>query len=254
MHVAITGASSGIGAALAHEFDKPGSAVTLVARRQALLEALAASLAVKAHVAVADLSDTAHCTDWIAGAEAALGPIDILINNAGSTMVQRFVDVDADEAERMLRLDLINPMRISRAVLPAMTARRSGTIVDVCSVAAFAALLGTTYYAAAKAGLAAASEVLRGELRGTGVHVVTVYPGPIRTAMSTQAFDSFEDHWTKKLAAEAAPEKLAAKIRHAVERRRPRVIFPGGYTVARHAPNMARWLLDRFTPPVRRTP
>jgi short-subunit dehydrogenase len=254
MHVAITGASSGIGAALAREFAAAGHAVTLVARRHALLEELASALAVRTHVAVADLSDTARCTDWIAESDTALGPIDVLINNAGSTMVQRFVDVDSDAAERMLRLDLINPMRITRAVLPAMTARRSGTIVDVCSVAAFAALLGTTYYAAAKAGLAAASEVLRGELRGTGVHVVTVYPGPIRTAMSTQAYNSFEDHWTKKLAAEAAPEKLAVKIRSAVERRRPRVIFPGGYTVARHAPNTARWLLDRFTPPVRRTP
>jgi short-subunit dehydrogenase len=252
MHVAITGASSGIGAALAREFGTREHVVTLVARRRALLEELAGTLAAKTHVAVADLSDTTHCRDWIAAAELALGPIDVLINNAGSTMVRRFVDIDVDDAERMLRLDLVNPLRLTRAVLPAMIARRSGTIVDVCSVAAFAALLGTTYYAAAKAGLAAASEVLRGELRGTGVHVVTVYPGPIRTAMSTQAFDSFEDHWTKRLAAEAAPEKLAVKIRQAVEQRRSRVIFPGGYRLVRHVPNVTRWLLDRFTPPIRR--
>jgi short-subunit dehydrogenase len=252
MHVAITGASSGIGAALAREFAQTGSAVTLVARRRALLEELASPLGSRAHVAVADLSDTAHCGDWIAGAELALGPIDVLINNAGSTMVRRFVDVDLDEADRMLRLDLLNPLRLTRAVLPGMIARRSGTIVDVCSVAAFAALLGTTYYGAAKAGLAAASEVLRGELRGTGVHVVTVYPGPIRTAMSTQAFDSFEDHWTKRLASEASPEKLAAKVRHAVEQRRPRVVFPAGYRFVRHIPNATRWLLDRFTPPIRK--
>lgn len=252
MHVAITGASSGIGAALAREFGTPENVVTLVARRRALLEELAGALRTGTHVVVADLSDTQRCGDWIAGAEAALGPIDVLINNAGSTVVRRFVDVDPDEAEQMLRLDFINPLRLTRAVLPGMIARRAGTIVDVCSVAAFAALLGTTYYAGAKAGLAAASEVLRGELRGTGVHVVTVYPGPIRTAMSTQAFDSFENHWTKKLASEASPEKLAAKIRRAVERRRPRVVFPAGYTVARHVPNATRWLLDRFTPPIRR--
>jgi hypothetical protein len=70
--------------------------------------------------------------------------------------------------------------------------------------------------------------------------------------MSAQAFDSFEDHWTKKLAAEASPEKLAVKIRHAVERHRPRVVFPGGYRLVRHIPNATRWLLDRFTPPIRR--
>jgi short-subunit dehydrogenase len=217
-----------------------------------LLEELATALGTQTHVVAADLSDTAHCGDWIADAEHALGPIDVLINNAGSTMVRRLVDVDFDEAERMLRLDLINPLRITRAVLPGMMARRSGTIVDVCSVAAFAALLGTSYYAAAKAGLAAASEVLRGELRGTGVHVVTVYPGPIRTAMSTQAFDSFDDHWTKRLATEASPEQLAAKIRRAVEQRRPRVVFPAGYRLVRHIPNTTRWLLDRFTPPIRK--
>lgn len=251
MHVVITGASSGIGAALAREFDKPGNRLTLVARRRALLDELANGVGVPAHVVAADLSDTARCSEWIAGAEAALGPIDVLINNAGSTLVQRFTDVDVDEAERMLRLDLINPLRLTHAVLPGMVARRRGTVVEVCSVAAFAALLGTTYYAAAKAGLAAASEVLRGELRGSGVNVVTVYPGPIRTAMSTQAFDSFADHWTKRLAREASPDELAARIRRAVERGRSRLIFPGSYALARHLPHAARWLLDRFTPPLR---
>ena len=251
MHVVITGASSGIGAALAREFDRPGNGLTLVARRRALLDELAGGLGVPAHVVAADLSDTAHCGEWIAGAEAAAGPIDVLINNAGSTMVQRFTEVDLDEAERMLRLDLINPLRLTRAVLPGMLARRRGTVVEVCSVAAFAALLGTTYYAAAKAGLAAASEVLRGELRGSGVNVVTVYPGPIRTAMSTQAFDSFADHWTKRLAREASADDLAARIRHAVEHGRSRVIFPSRYTFARHLPHAVRWFLDRLTPPLR---
>jgi short-subunit dehydrogenase len=132
-----------------------------------------------------------------------------------------------------------------------MIARGRGTIVDICSAAAFAALLGTTYYAAAKAGLAAASEVLRGELRGTGVHVVTVYPGPVRTAMSAQAFDSYADSWTKSLVAEASPEKLARRIRVAIERRRPRLMFPASYAVVRHMPDTARWVLDRLSPPIR---
>src|SRR5215813_10705365 len=103
MHVAITGASAGIGAALAREFGKSGNVVTLVARRRALLEELANGLGTRTHVVTVDLSDTARCTEWIVGAEAALGPIDVLINNAGATMVRRFVDVDLGEAERMLR-------------------------------------------------------------------------------------------------------------------------------------------------------
>jgi short-subunit dehydrogenase len=250
--ILLTGASSGIGAALAREFGTAANQLTLVARRRALLEELTRSLASRTHVAIADLSDVAHCTDWIPAAESTLGPIDVLVNNAGSTLVRGFLETDLDEAERMLQLDLVAPLRLTRAVLPGMIARGHGTIVDVCSIAAFSALLGTTYYAAAKAGLAAASSVLRGELRGTGVHVVTVYPGPIRTAMSAQAFDGFEDHWTKKLVSEAAPEKLAGLIRHAVERRRPRVIFPRGYDLVRHVPDTARWILDRLSPPLRR--
>jgi short-subunit dehydrogenase len=251
MHVAITGASSGIGAALARELAHGANTITLVARRRPLLEELARSLGTGTHVAVVDLTDVARCCDWIRDAEAALGPIDVLVNNAGSTLVRRFIDTAPDDADRMLRLDLITPLRLTRAVLPGMLARGRGTIVDVCSAAAFAALLGTTYYAAAKAGLAAASEVLRGELRGTGVHVVTVYPGPIRTAMSKQAFDSYDDHWTKRLVAEASPEKLAQKIRHAIERRRPRVVFPGSLAAARHLPDTARWVLDRLSPSIR---
>jgi len=251
MHVAITGASSGIGAALARELAGRGDAITLVARRRPLLDELAAGLGTRAHIAVADLADVARCAEWIAGAEAALGPIDVLVNNAGSTLVRRFLDTTSDDADRLLRLDLVAPLRLTRAVLPGMVARRRGTIVDVCSAAAFAPLLGTTYYAAAKAGLAAASEVLRGELRGTGVHVVTVYPGPIRTAMSAQAFDSYDDSWTKRLVSEGSPETLARRIRSAIERRRPRVVFPGGYRAVRHLPNTARWVLDRLSPPIR---
>ncbi len=251
MHVAITGASSGIGAALARELAQRGDAITLVARRRPLLDELAAGLGTRAHVAVADLTDVERCGEWIAEAEAALGPIDVLVNNAGSTLVRRFVDTGPEEVDRLLRLDLITPLRLTRTVLPGMLARGRGTIVDVCSVAAFAPLLGTTYYAAAKAGLAAASEVLRGELRGTGVHVVTVYPGPIRTAMSAEAFDSYGDSWTKRLVAEASPERLAEKIRVAIDRRRPRVVFPASYAIVRHLPDTARWLLDRLSPPLR---
>jgi short-subunit dehydrogenase len=252
MHVVITGASSGIGAALAREFAKDKHALTLVARRERLLKELAASLATPTHVIAADLSDLQRCRDWLTGAEARLGPIDVLINNAGVTMVSRFWETDEAAADQMLRVDLLGPLRLARTVLPGMIARRSGTIVNVASVAAFAALPGTTYYAAAKAGLAAASEVLRGELKGTGVHVVTVYPGPIRTEMSAQAFNSYEERLVTRLAVEASPEKLAVKIRKAVEGRRARVIYPGAYAVARRLPNLTRALLDLFTPPIRR--
>jgi len=83
------------------------------------------------------------------------------------------------------------------------------------------------------------------------VHVVTVYPGPVRTAMSAQAFDSYGESWTKRLVSEGSPEKLARRIRTAIERRRPRVMFPASYAVVRHVPDTARWVLDRLSPPIR---
>jgi NAD(P)-dependent dehydrogenase (short-subunit alcohol dehydrogenase family) len=126
----------------------PGRAATRVAR---------AGPSAASPIAVADLSDAAR-TEWIAAAKRRSG-IDVLINNAGSTMVRRFLDVDIDEAERMLRLDLVTPLRLTRAVLRAWWRGRGdrrrglGRRVRV-------ALLRTTY-AAAKAGLAAASNPAR---------------------------------------------------------------------------------------------
>src|SRR5689334_14509656 len=105
MHVAITGASSGIGEAIAREYAKAGAHLTLVARRRDLLEAIAKD-APKAQVVAADLSDVAHAADWVAPAEQALGPIDVLINNAGVQIVGPSVDVDPAEGERLIAVDL----------------------------------------------------------------------------------------------------------------------------------------------------
>src|SRR5262245_9446452 len=109
MHVAITGASSGIGAALAREYAKSGAKVTLVARRRDMLEGLAKELGTPCHVASADLSNPEVACDWIPGAEAALGPIDVLINNAGVELIQRYQEMDLHEVDRCLRLNLHTP-------------------------------------------------------------------------------------------------------------------------------------------------
>ena len=151
--------------------------------------------------------------------------------------------------ERLLRLNLFAPLRLTRAILPGMIGRGSGTIVDVASSAAFAAYPGTVYYGASKAGYANASEVLRGELRGTGVHVVTVYPGPIETEMSKQMLAALEDGLVKRLVREASPEELARRIRLAVEKKKPRVIYPVRTSAPlRYFPGLTRYVVDRFTP------
>jgi len=252
MHVVVTGASSGIGAALAREFGKSGAKVTLVARRKAMLDALATEIGENARVVAHDLSDPEHAADFIDAAEDALGPIDVLVNNAGVQIVAPTHTVDPRAAEDLLRVDLFAPLRLTRALLPRMLDRKSGTIVDVASVAAIAPTPGMFYYNAAKAGLAAASESLRGELRGSGVHVVTVYPGWIDgTEMAQKAVATIGDSKTLSWVPKGTPEKLAIRVRRAVERKRARVIYPSSMALGRHLPNATRWLLDSFTPPLR---
>ena len=249
LHVAITGASSGIGSALALEWSKAGAHVTLVARRQKLLDELAASLPGKSHVAVHDLGIPERAADWIAAAEAALGPIEVLVNNAGVQIVAPSESVDPDRGDDLLRTNLLTPLRLIRAVLPAMLARRSGTIVNVASMAALAPTPGMTWYNASKGGLAAASESLRGELRATGVNVLTVYPGIIdATEMGRAGLAAYQPSRSVALQPRGTPEALAKLVLQAVEGRGARVIYPRFNHLARWFPGTTRWVLDRFTP------
>ncbi len=255
MHVVVTGASSGIGEAIAREYLRRGAAVTVVARRKGKLEELAKAHAGRCHVAEADLADHERACDWVAAAEKALGPVDVLVNNAGVQIVARTVDTPVEDGERMFRLNVLSPMRLTRRVLPGMIERRGGAIVDVASMAAIAPTPGMFYYNASKAALAAGSESLRGELRSTGVHVLTVYPGPVRTAMEAAGRAAYQE---SRLASLLTPigdaDVLARKIARGVEARRARIIYPRLNALARHFPNLTRFLLDRFTPPLRALP
>lgn len=252
MHVVITGASSGIGAALARELASKGHALTLVARREPLLRDLAKTLATRTFVAAKDLGEVEKSTDFLGAAEDALGPIDVLVNNAGVQIVGRTTSVDPEEGEHLLRVDLFAPLRLTRAVLPKMLERRSGVIVDVSSMAALAPTPGMFHYNAAKAALAAASESLRGELRGTGVHVVTVYPGIIEsTDMAKAALQKYEPSWLLSRAPRGSEEVLASLVRRAIEKKHDRVIYPRSGAFSRWFPGTTRWMLDRFTPPLR---
>ena len=251
MHVAITGASSGIGAALAREWAAAGAKLTLVARRKPLLDELAASLQTQCQVAPHDLSVPEQAADWLAAAEAALGPIDVLVNNAGVQVIGPSGTIDIERAEAQLRTNLLSPLRIIRAALPGMLARKAGVIVSISSMAALAPTPGMTWYNASKGGLAAASESLRGELRKTGVGVVTVYPGIIdATDMGKSGLASYQQTKLVALQPRGTPEELARLVRRAVEKRSARVIYPRVYHFTRWFPGATRFMLDRFTPPM----
>ncbi len=248
-HVIVTGASSGIGTALARAFSDEGHSVTLVARREAQLREIAASLPGPSHVVGKDLSEPATAADWLPDAVAALGPVDVLVNNAGMQVIGRTDEVDIDACERSIALNLLTPLRLTRAVLPAMKAQGSGSIVDIASMAALAPTPGMAWYSASKAGLAAASDAIRGEVRGSGVHVVTVFPGIIgETDMGAKGLTRYQPSLALKMQPQGTAAELARRIVRAVARKSDRVIYPSLNTAARHLPGLTRWVMDRMTP------
>jgi short-subunit dehydrogenase len=252
MHVVVTGASSGIGEAIAREYLARGDRVTLVARRRELLERIAAAGADRTHVVCIDLADENATWTWVDEAESALGPMDVLVNNAGVQIVKRAADTAWTDAERLLRLDLHVPLRLTTMALKRMIPRGSGTIVDIASVAALAPTPGMFFYNAAKGGLAAASEGLRAEVKRHGIHVVTVYPGPVASALEAAGRAAFEEGPAVRKIPTGSPEVLARLIADAVAKKKPRVVYPRMYGVTRQFPNLTRWALDAFTPPLKK--
>ena len=122
-------------------------------------------------------------------------------------------------------------------------------------MAAIAPTPGMFFYNASKGALAAASEGLRGELRGTGVHVLTVYPGPVRTPMEEKGRAAYEETKAMSLLTPTGDaDVLARKICDGVASKRHRIVYPGSYGLSRHFPNLTRFILDRLTPPLRALP
>ena len=184
----ITGASSGIGAALAEAFAAEGAALVLSGRRRDALEALAARLDAETLVLPFE------ATDWSAlpgAVEAAWGwrdGIGLLVNNAGISQRSLALDTAPEVYDRILEVDLHAPIRLTQLVLPLMAARRTGTILMIASVAGRVGPVLRTAYAAAKHGLIGYADALRGEVETAhGLRVVNVLPGSIRTDVARNA-------------------------------------------------------------------
>ena len=182
--ILLTGASSGIGAALAPMLAERGATVGLVARRRERLEVVLSSCrrhAPKSRLWVADLADVARAEAVAAEAWDAFGGLDALVNNAAMGKRKRVPDLTPAEIDRVMTLNFTSPMRMGLAVLPRMLARGSGLIVNVGSVGGRFGIPHEAAYCAAKFALSGWSEVMEIDLAGTGVHVKLVLPGPIAT-------------------------------------------------------------------------
>jgi short-subunit dehydrogenase len=189
-HVVITGASRGIGAALADEFARHGARCTLVARTADALEAVAERTG--GHAVPADLADPAVVEDLIARIEAAHGPIDVLVNNAGVDMTGALADMSAEQVERQISLNVLAVTELTRQVLPGMLDRGRGHVVQVSSLAGAGMFPGFAVYGATKAYVTHMTFGLRLDLKGTPIGLTTVETGLVTPTDMADSVLSYE--------------------------------------------------------------
>ncbi|MEM1383113.1 MAG: 3-oxoacyl-ACP reductase FabG [Pseudomonadota bacterium] len=180
----ITGASGGIGGAIARHLHAAGATVALHGTRAPALEALAGNLGDRVHVTPADLSDPAATETLTKTAAEAMGGLDILVNNAGITRDQLFMRMSEDDWAKVLEVNLTSAFRLSKAVLRGMMKARWGRIISITSIVGVTGNPGQGNYAAAKAGMIGMTKSLAAEVASRNVTVNCVAPGFIETAMT----------------------------------------------------------------------
>ncbi len=210
----VTGASGGIGAAIARALNAQGARVVLSGTRTKVLEELAGTLGEGAFVSPADLRDPAAAEALIAAAEAAAGPLGILVNNAGLTRDGLALRLSEADWQAVIDVDLSAPFRLARAALKGMLRRRTGRIIAVGSVVGTTGNAGQANYAAAKAGLSGMSKALALEVASRGVTVNLVAPGFITTPMTAALPEAQRQRLAERipLGRFGTPEDVAAAV------------------------------------------
>jgi short-subunit dehydrogenase len=218
--VLITGAGQGIGRQLALQLAAEGAAIAAVDVESEPLDALKADLAAqKLATAVADVTDRPALLAAVAQLEQQLGPIDVLIANAGIGRETSGVNYSADEMEAVIRVNLLGVVNSVAAVLPGMVARRSGQLVGISSMASYRGFPRMAGYCASKAGVNALFDALRVELKPHGIAVTIICPAWIRTRMTANI--------AARLPAMVEVEDAARLMIDAIRRGQPYCLFPG---------------------------
>lgn len=240
----VTGASSGIGRALALELQRDGYALGLTARRSEPLEALEREIGTLGGRAASQTADAADRAGTLAAIHAladALGPVDLLVANAGMGISKPVYEPNADTYEQMIRVNLLGPYYAVEAVLPSMLERGSGHLVAMSSLAKFVTGPGAGQYSATKAALSMWMDATRLELEPRGITCTTIQPGFIRTPMTDE--NDFEMPFLMDV------DVAAQKIARAIRRRKNVYSFPFPMAMgARIGGLLPDWLRRRLMP------
>jgi 3-oxoacyl-[acyl-carrier protein] reductase len=210
----VTGASGGIGGAIAKALHEAGATVGLSGTRVEPLEALAAELGERAHVLPCNLSDGAAVDALPKQAIEAMGGLDILVNNAGITKDQLFMRMSDEDWAQVIEVNLTSTMRLCRAVMRPMMKARWGRIVNISSIVGATGNPGQVNYAASKAGMVGMTKSIAYEVASRGITANCVAPGFIATAMT----DKLTDEQKAKIDAQipaarmGTPEEIAAAV------------------------------------------
>lgn len=220
--VVVTGASRGIGAAVARQAAAKGARLGLLARNDAELQELAAGLPTEALVVPVDVTNKAELVKALRRVRDELGPIDVLVNNAGIGAYGPFADGGADQLDQLWPINVAAVAHGMAEVLPEMQERGTGVIVNMTSIAGRIGAPGEAAYCASKFAVIGLSETIRAEVADSGVKICLINPGPVATAFGEARGHPYDRSFPKAVSA----EHVAKRTIRSIERGTPEIFIP----------------------------
>ena len=241
--VAITGGARGIGRAIATELARAGARVGIGDVDLGAAQEAAAAIGAGAEAFEVDVTDRGSVESFLDGVEERLGPLDVMVNNAGILLVGPFLEEDDAATQRQFAVNVMGVVHGLRAALPRMIARGRGHVVNIASSASWVSPPGEVSYAATKHAVLALTDGVREEVAGTGVHLTGVYPGLVDTELAKGTKPPRGSKWI-------SPADVAEVVARAIDTPRPDVFVPREFAfttrLARMLPTRARARLLRL--------